>query len=214
MRQKWSWSRTPKASRLLLWTPFSFCCSLHVLSEMPFSKEPSSDADRNTIQETFWGFRRAGVERWSSYQSSPIAINLVLADKVDFVPEDDGIYGLGITNSTPWNLYFYCLYFYSMDLSISALTRPLTWDFMVPRKGGTASIGYGPLATPPISFDPVPRGLDASAGFFKLYYAGDPLNIPYVPQGTHFDDVRPSGRGVPSVWGIITLLVIQRRAKS
>ncbi|KAH6909145.1 caspase domain-containing protein [Coprinopsis sp. MPI-PUGE-AT-0042] len=151
---------------------------------------------------------------------TPDAVNLVQGDKIDFVPEEGGIYGFEIKNDTPWDLYFNCFYFDSMDLSIDALTPvanrgQFAQDFMLSGRGGKASIGYGPLAIAPVSFDPVPRGLDASGGFFKFYFSTRPLDLSHVPQATPFDDTRGAiqkPRPPPPAWGTVTLPVIQRRA--
>ncbi|KAH6887267.1 caspase domain-containing protein [Coprinopsis sp. MPI-PUGE-AT-0042] len=151
---------------------------------------------------------------------TPDAVNLVRGDKIDFVPEEGGIYGFEIKNDTPWDLYFNCFYFDSMDLSIGALTPvanrgQFTQDFMLAGRGGTASIGYGPLAISPVSFEPVPQGLDVSAGFFKFYFSTKPLDLSHVPQATPFDDTRGTAqtpRSVPLTWDTVTLPVIQRRA--
>ncbi|KAH6887264.1 hypothetical protein BKA70DRAFT_1462636 [Coprinopsis sp. MPI-PUGE-AT-0042] len=88
-----------------------------------------------------------------------------------------GSTGFEIKNfDTPWDLYFNCFYFDSMDLSIDALTPVVNrgqfaQDFMIAGRGGTASISYGPLAIAPVAFDPVPQGRDVTAGFFKFYFS-------------------------------------------
>ncbi|KAH6909146.1 caspase domain-containing protein [Coprinopsis sp. MPI-PUGE-AT-0042] len=156
---------------------------------------------------------------------TPDTDNLVQGDRVDFVPEEDGIYGFEITNDTAWDLYFICLYFDCMDLSISELTPVANRsgqyrqdDFKLTKKGGRATIGYGPSAmgTSPISFVPIPQGLDASAGFFKFYFSTELLDLSHVPQTSPFHDTRSIDRVSQKprpTWGTITLPVIQRRAE-
>ncbi|KAH6909161.1 caspase domain-containing protein [Coprinopsis sp. MPI-PUGE-AT-0042] len=164
---------------------------------------------------------------------TPGSANLVRGDKIDFIPEVDGIYGFEIKNDTPWNLYVCCFYFDSMDLSIVALTPVAnrgrsTQDFMLPGKGGTATIGYGPSAIAPVVFDPLPQGIAVAGGYFKFYFTtvslnlsptAEALNHSHVPKTARADDSRPGGmrkirpRVPPPTWGTITLPVIRRRAQ-
>ncbi|EFI27919.1 hypothetical protein CC1G_14410 [Coprinopsis cinerea okayama7 len=155
----------------------------------------------------------------------PFDENLVNEEGIiDFSPEVERVYGFELENGTPWGLFFHCLYFNSMDLSITSFTsagnnnnHPYDLDDMLGKKGSgnsVAGIGYGPLGLAPIqpNFDEKEKVL--TAGFFKFYFSTKPIDLSHIPCPSPFEGGRgmdKAVRKVPHVWGTLEIPVIQRR---
>ncbi|EFI27917.1 hypothetical protein CC1G_14408 [Coprinopsis cinerea okayama7 len=145
-------------------------------------------------------------------------VNLVRGSMIDFVPKEEAIYGFEIRNGTPWNLHFHCLYFDSMDLSITPFTEVINTgrfvkDYMINANTGIATMGYGSLGIPPAKVD-FPDGVDICGGFFKFYFSTEPIDLSHVPQHSPFGDTRGMmqvKRKQTRTWGTILIPVIQRR---
>ena len=159
--------------------------------------------------------------------------NLYSANIIDFMVEEDCVYGVKLTNSSSHDLYPTLFYLDNSDLSISnvfhflripeLINTPLAGTYYEPpfsgsnipeaplkSNGGTLTIGYGSGGMPPFSYT-VPDG--RNIGFLKLLVSTRPI---HSTAGTwpclcrlEVDGPLTLDRG--ESWGTLTIPMIQRR---
>lgn len=85
--------------------------------------------------------------------------------------------------------------------------------------GYSVGSDYGPTVLPPFAFS-VREGYNVEAGFFRLFFFNQAVNLDEITQNSPFRNVSPNAvestvlRNPSLVWGSITLTAIQRRQKA
>ncbi|KAF9240014.1 caspase domain-containing protein [Melanogaster broomeanus] len=148
----------------------------------------------------------------------PVEPSLCRDNVIDFVVDPSVIYGVKITNGTPWDLYPNVFFFDNSDWSIQEYYRPPTsgrfeLDVPLAKGGGTLTIGYGSSGSVPYSFF-LPEGQDIDVGFLKIFLTTRPIDMSKIPQKSPFQVDRGSAPVVMErgdSWGTILIPVVQRR---
>ncbi|RXW17048.1 hypothetical protein EST38_g8799 [Candolleomyces aberdarensis] len=120
-------------------------------------------------------------------------VNMYQDGRIEYEVVAETKYGMRVTNETPWDLHFACLFFDHADFGILALTEvnaqtSYEKDYHL-KKDSVAEIGYGPLGIPPLECD-IPEGLDLTIGFLKFYFTNQVVDLSHVPQLSPFTSTR------------------------
>ncbi|KIM78109.1 hypothetical protein PILCRDRAFT_603746 [Piloderma croceum F 1598] len=148
----------------------------------------------------------------------PIEQNLYHNGVIDFVVRKKAIYGIKITNNTPWDLYTSVFYFDNSDLSITPYynippSGQFKQDVHLKEYGGILAIGYGSAGAVPFSYK-LRDTQDVDVGFLKFFFTTKPVDFSKVPQASPFDNIRANAdpeKDVVETWGSILIPVVQRR---
>ncbi|KAJ2915864.1 hypothetical protein MD484_g4548, partial [Candolleomyces efflorescens] len=181
---------------------------------------------RDKITIDFFPLKVVGYDESIREVRSPVeGVNMHQGGRIEFFTDKHEIYGMRISNKSPWDLHFLCFYFDHADFSITAITEMdvetrYKQDYHL-EKNSEVGIGYGDLGVPPLQCD-VPKGLDVTIGFLKFYFTNteEVIDLSHVPQSSPFVETRTlkpaeevRRKDEPPVWGTILIPVIQKRRK-
>ncbi|KAF8452912.1 caspase domain-containing protein [Boletus edulis BED1] len=155
--------------------------------------------------------------------------NAETSDIIDFVVDEDALYGIKLTNNTTRDLYLNAFLFNNSSLSIAPYyTQSSIGNPKAPLKqNATFTIGYGPGGSSPFTYS-LEEGQDVDIGYLKIFFATQPIDLSDIVQPPPFSTdgqswISEGGRKarevsplVPSepkdMWFTLDIPVVQRRA--